>query len=177
MNYWDRAKREKDGVPFTVPSFPEWTFYVRRFGMWASHYHRAVARIAAKPENAERIKARLEPGYERTKADTEHEEIMSREAFAEGCIAGWDGVTNEFDVDLVFSPERAAEVLAAFPEIYHELMKFSADAKNFEPPSTAEKEALALGNLPPASNSSTVRGGSTSGSSQAPPRGERARRR
>lgn len=175
MNYWERSKKERDGVAYTVPSYPEWTFYVRRFGAWAPHFQRAAARIAAKPENAERIKARRAPDYERTEDDAAHEEAMSREAFAEGCIARWDGVVdadgNEMDVS------RAAELLEAFPEIYHELMRFAADPKNFAPISTAEKEALALGNLPPASNSSTVRGGSTLGSSPAAPRGGRERRK
>lgn len=175
MNYWERAKREKEGVAHVVPSFPEWTFYVRRCSDWAPDFQRAIARIQAQPDYVERLKRRAEPGYVQTDEDDKAQERDIMAAFGEGCIARWEGVTDGDGVPLAFTKGNALHVLETFPEIYSALMIFARTPKNFEPLGDAIKDTLASGNLSPASNSLAVRGGNTSAFSRSATRGAQKR--
>jgi hypothetical protein len=166
MNYWHRAEREMEGVAYSSPAFPEWTFYVRRRAQWSPHWQRAVERISAQPENAELIETWRAPDYVMTAEDKRADEQMMVQIFAESCIANWDGVTDRDGNVLAPLPANAVQLFRHFPQLYMDLRAFSDDAANFAPISDELKETLARGNLLPASPSSMRAGGSTSRSSR-----------
>lgn len=153
MNYWDKAARERGGVLAVLPAFPEWTFTVRQFTNWLPDFQRATARIAAQPDVADYLQRVREPGYVPSEIDQITESTMVRDAFADGCIAGWSDVTGPDGRLLPYSKAAARSILDAIPQLYEGLRSFAMDPKNYAPMSAAAKEALATGNLQPASSS------------------------
>lgn len=147
-NPWQRrqaiAANENAGVRVTPAAYPEWSFLVRRRCSWNADYQRALARIAARPDVAAAAarsrEGKPEPG------DDALDTAAAREAFAEGCIAGWQGVTDEKGKALPFGVANAAKVLAAFPDIFAELNAVSLDASKFAAPSADAKAEAIEGN-------------------------------
>ena len=165
MNYWEKRdahkRLENEGVEVRVTEYPDWTFRVRQLGAWNPHYQRAMVRVAQRPEARDLIEREQRPGYVASVEDQRLTEDMTRDAFAEGCLASWQGVTDRNGQPLAFSPEAAAEFLEHFEDIYRALRAVAIDPTRFDPLSDAKKEALARGNFVPASGSQPGRGGSS----------------
>ena len=150
MTYWDRAEKanrlHNAGVKVVVPAYPKWHFFVRPMDQWNLRYHRAVARIAKRPEVADYLGRANAPGYVMTDGDTEIDNAIRRESLAEGCIASWH-VTDRKGKPLKLTLENALKVLETFREIEHEIGKAATDKKLFEVALTDDdKVEIAAGN-------------------------------
>lgn len=167
MNYWHRQERRNEiyenGVPVSVPEFEGWTFYVRPLTAWNQLYVAAAARIAqANPEIRDYLKRVEAIGYLPTDEDAALDRRMKRMAFVEGCLVGWEGVTDR-NGNLV-TPEGAAanEVLAFFPGLLDYLDRFASDVRNFPQLTDDQKADIASGNSKAVSSSASGRGGKRS---------------
>ncbi len=150
-NHWQRraeiAAAETSGVIVECATYLGWKFHVLRRCQWNHAYHSAVARISVRSEVAALLeRQRANPDAPLSAADRATDAAMMREAFAEGCLAGWTGVTDENDKPLDFSLANVARVLEVFPDIFAELTAASADASRFAPPAAAAKAAVVRGN-------------------------------
>jgi hypothetical protein len=140
-NHWEKRKAvagmEARGVVVEVPAYPGWKFTVRRRCNWNADYVRALARVGARPEiGAIMAKQRENADYELTPAERETDAAMIREAFAEGCISSWEGVTAPDGSPMDPAPHNAAKVLEHFPDIFEALRQTADDASRFVPPAT-----------------------------------------
>lgn len=150
-DYWNKrtaaAVLEDRGVPVVVSGYEDWTFCVRRRCGWNEHYQRAIARMAARPEIAA-ILARqaAEPGHVFTAEESATDAAMTREAFAEGCVAKWDGVTGPDGKPMPFNVTNASHVLEHFPDVYEALRKVADDPVKFAPKPEKAKAKAASGN-------------------------------
>lgn len=148
VNPWQRraevAKRE-GGVWVTVAEYPGWRFKVGRDCPWNADHARAMARVMAKPTVRAYLSRVAVAGYELTEEDREVDRRMVLEAFAEGLLVEWEGVTAEDGDAMVADVASKISLLEHFPDIYAALLKASRDPKNFEP-SAGEKAEIAAGN-------------------------------
>lgn len=156
-NYWKQrelaAVVESRGLDVIVPGYPEWTFRVRRLCDWNMDYQRALARVSMLPTFAALVaKLRADPNYaaNMSEADRDADESMTSIAFADGCLAEWEGVTDCDGKPLSFSAAAAADLLMHFPDIRAHLIKAASDPANFQPMPEAEKAKRARGNSKPA---------------------------
>lgn len=166
MNYWEKREAfkrlENEGVEVQVAEYPGWRFRVRQLGAWNPHYARALARVGQRPEAKALVERENRAGYVATADDQQLNEDMMRDAFAEGCIAGWQGVTDRDGAPLPFTPAAAAELLEHFGDIHRALRGAAMNAANFDPLSEAEKARLAAGNSGRVSASFSGRGATSS---------------
>lgn len=151
MNHWQRrsaiAAAESKGVEVTIPAYPGWAFTIRRRCQWNADYQRAIARLSVRSDLAELIeRQRAFPDLVMSVADRELDAAMMREAFAEGCMIGWRGVTGPDDKPFPFTLGNAVTLLEAFPDIYAELATAAVDASRFAPVALVLKTAAARGN-------------------------------
>jgi hypothetical protein len=167
MNPWHKKAREARGIEVIVAEFPGWLFLVRPLNKWNKGYQRALARVASQPEAKALLERQAVDGYEPTADDMELDARLALSAFAEGCLAGWSGVTGADGEALAFTPENAVRVLETFPEVSEALRLAAANEKNFSEPSDDDKVADILGNSVGASSSKKDRGAKRSHSAPA----------
>lgn len=182
MNYWQlQAERNAAidrGVSVCVPGVEGWTFFVRPKHAWNYHFSRACVRLAASSVDIiEYLQRSAAVDYIPTAEDQELNADMERRAFAEGCLASWQGVTDEAGNDLPFSPANARRVLETFPQIFACLNEFSQKIENYKAISDEAKRELAAGNSKAGCATASDRGESISEHSQSATRGEKARRK
>lgn len=165
------------GVAISVPGFEGWTFYVRPKHAWNYHFSRAAVRVAVSDmrfiDLMERAK---EASYVPTAEDQALEALMERRAFAEGCVADWEGVDDENGKLLPFSVPAANRLFDHFPQIFEFLDASSKKIENFKPISDALKLELAAGNSKAGCATSSDHGETSSKPSQPAKRGTEARR-
>lgn len=181
MNVWQKQARRNEvysrGVPVEAPGFDGWKFFIRPLNAYNVHWKRAAARIAAfEPETLAYLERAKSPEYQPTPEDQELDDRMMRHGFADGCISSWEGVTNEAGEPMAYSAEAAREIVNFFPPLYAYLDAFARDVRNFPALTADDKEAVALGNLPPASLTSSELGGNTPGTLQPATAGGKTRR-
>jgi len=175
MNPWQRKEREKLGVEVVVSEFPDWLFRVRAENAWNTGYHRAIARLTLRKDVRELLERQEAEDYVPTAADDELDKSVIQQAFAEGCVAGWSGVTGADGEPLEFSTANVVKVLETFPEIFHALRRVARDASQFAEPTETEKAKALSGNSEGASSSKLDRGAKPSRSSRKPTDGTPAR--
>lgn len=180
MNYWEKRdafkRLENDGVKIQIEEYPGWYFHVRQSSPWNPHFQRAMVRVAQRREAQDLVAREKAPGYAATAADQALNEDLTRDAFAEGCIAGWEGVTDREGKPLTYSPAAAAEFLEHFADVYRALLKVASNPAMYAPRTAEQNAKDAAGNLPPASGSNLARGGTSSKRRRAVTGGGRGRR-
>lgn len=136
MNYWDKraaeAEIESEGVKITVAEFPGWEFRIGRECPWNQDYYRALTRLAQQPIYAGLIERSSKPGYVAAPGDAELDAALERDAFAEGVLRGWTGVTDRKGKPLPFTPKNARELLAHFAPIFTALRREARNPSRFE---------------------------------------------
>ena len=175
MNPWQRKEREKLGVEVVVSEFPDWLFRVRAENAWNEGYHRAIARLAMRKDVRDLLERQEAEDYVPTAADEALDKSVLRQAFAEGCLAGWSGVTGADGDPLEFSTANVIKVLETFPEIFNTLRLVARDASKFGEPTETEKAKATSGNSEGASSSKRDRGARPFRSSRNPSDGTPAR--
>lgn len=149
-DYWNRrraaANAEANGITVTVPAYPGWSFKIGRMAAWCPDYNRAMARISARGEESAYLERFRTPGYIQTDADAALDARMAREAFAEGVMKDWTGVTGPDGKPMPFNAANAANLLEAFPDIFTELKTAAQDSARFEMVPTSAKKKAAAGN-------------------------------
>jgi hypothetical protein len=151
MNPWQRrdiAERlETEGAAVTLPDYPDWVFRVRRRCAWNADYQRAIVRASASPDAAKLLAWQRDNPGEPLPADLAAIDVrMMREAFAEGCVAGWSGVTDRDGDEMECTPENAAALLEHFPDIFAALNEAAGDASRFRPIDAKAMADAAAGN-------------------------------
>lgn len=151
MNYWlmrdERKAVEENGLPVKVKAYPDWTFHVRQAGTWSKHFQRAIARLTLSNRKIrEYLERAQKPDYVPTEADRLLDEQMQRDAFAEGCLVGWEGVTDRDGEPLKHNAKNARMLLEQFDDIFKALVVFAENPANFPETSTAYVAELAAGN-------------------------------
>lgn len=148
MNPWQKraavAELEENGVSVTLPDYPEWTFMVLPITPWARRYHRAVARASEQPEVAAYLKRTVEPDYQTQDGDAALDRRILTDAFAEGALKSWSGVTDEAGKPMQYSLGNARRLLQHFPDIFDALN--AAARRKPVAPTVATKKATAKGN-------------------------------
>lgn len=151
MNHWQRraviAKAEAEGVEVTVANYPGWKFRVRRRCQWNPAYQAAIVRIGSRPDVAAVLeRQRANPEAPMSEADKRVDALILAESFAEGCVAGWHGVTDEHDNPMPCTTPNAVRLLEAFPDIAAELQAVASDPARFAPITATAKAAAVSGN-------------------------------
>lgn len=166
------------GVAVSHPDFPDWTIYVRPAHNWNYHFSRAAARIAvSRPDIIGLFDRRARADYVPTPEDQELAAEVDVIAFAEGNIAGWDGVTDERGELLEYSQAAAVLLMQHFRQLYAYLKTFAETADNYPVLTDAAKAGIAAGNSKADCGSYSDHGASTGGRSQSATGGEKARRK
>lgn len=82
-----------------------------------------------------KMAARLQSGDEHAKVDARME--LNRKAFAQAVVKGWEGILDEDETELEYSPE-AAEDLLRLPEFFGAVFEFAHTADEFRKHREAE---------------------------------------
>lgn len=120
-----------------------WSFTVRRKGTWNKDFQGAGARVFARDDVAAfrlRVSGRR---YKQTASDAAFWNKTLIEIFVEGCLVGWEGVTNKDGSPLPFTRQNAIEVLTYFRDLYTLLNATSEDEASFEPEYVPSEAAVA----------------------------------
>lgn len=146
MNFWAQRTKaallETRGHTVTLPQYPGWSFTVRRMCDWNADYQRAQIRIWQQPDVAKILaKLRADPGYVLSAAERAADAATTREAFADGCLAGWSGVTDAKGKPMPCEGAHKLALLAHFPDLFAALVKAASKGENFGDADGAKTEA------------------------------------